>query len=793
MAFSALTHKSWTDLSRRRARTVFAVSTLAIAVASVGIFAVSPLMDRAMNREVRASRLYDLQLSMPPVKLSSADVQAIGALPNVRAVVARPWFATRAYVGTQRVKALVVGAPDLNRQPVDRVTVTSGGLTAGASVLTDIQNARQGVWGGTAGDSLRIVSTSGRIHRVRVTGEARSMIASDAVAGGLLVVYASPATVAHLTGGPEVGMMELRLRNISPAAAATTVAEVRSYLRAHTSFTSFSNLPAVRAEGDYPGKEFFGQLGQLLSVITLLALVSGLFLIGNTMSTLVSEQTTEIGMMKAIGGSRRRIGVAYIRTALLLGLMGTLIGVPLGILLSNFLASYFAQTWYAISPGFGVVVPVVVAAVVVGLVGPVLASMPAIRKATAVPVVQALTVGGIAAGSTGAFDRALRTLRLPKNVEIGVRSMGRRKRRTLGTTMLVALGVANLLALVALGLSVTNTSHAAFDALGYDIALGANSGSGGGRPLDATAQRLVTQTPGVAAAQPFVQSLVKLHGQDEDFMGIVPNGMIQPGASQGRWLRGADQKQGDAVAVIGADVARATGAQLGDRIRVETGAGPAIFRVIGVSASPGAIQHIYVPLRAAQHALGLRGKADGYLIRSTSPAHAAIDRTTIRLEDRLAAHGYSVSGSERYVDERQNVASNAKITNAITALGFIIVAISMIGLVNTMTANVLERTREIGILRCIGAHRRDIRRIFESEGLAVSVLGWLAGIPLGYLTFRLFLKAVSNIMNLDLVGTFPVMNILIALVGTVVLAMIMMILPLRRAIRFHPGDALRYQ
>jgi len=52
---------------------------------------------------------------------------------------------------------------------------------------------------------------------------------------------------------------------------------------------------------------------------------------------------------------------------------------------------------------------------------------------------------------------------------------------------------------------------------------------------------------------------------------------------------------------------------------------------------------------------------------------------------------------------------------------------------------------------------------------------------------------VSNIMNLDLVGTFPVMNILIALVGTVVLAMIMMILPLRRAIRFHPGDALRYQ
>ena len=271
----------------------------------------------------------------------------------------------------------------------------------------------------------------------------------------------------------------MRLNDRSPAAAGQTVAEVRSYLRAHTSFTSFSNLPVVRRAGDYPGKEFFGQLGQLLSVITLLALVSGLFLIGNTMSTLVSEQTTEIGMMKAIGGSRRRIGMAYVRTAMLLGLLGTLIGVPLGIGLSNLLASYFTQTWYAISPSFGVVLPIVVAAAIVGLVGPVLASLPAIRKATAVPVVDALTVGGIAAGSTGALDRALRTLRLPKNVEIGVRSMGRRKRRTLGTTILVALGVANLLALVALGLSVTNTSHAAFDAMGYDIALGGNAGSAG--------------------------------------------------------------------------------------------------------------------------------------------------------------------------------------------------------------------------------------------------------------------------------------------------------------------------
>ena len=201
-------------------------------------------------------------------------------------------------------------------------------------------------------------------------------------------------------------------------------------------------------------------------MITLLALISGLFLIGNTMSTLVSEQTTEIGMMKAIGGRRHQIALSYVRTGLLLGLLGTIIGVPLGIGLSYLLVSYFGQTWYAITPAVSVDVPVTFVAAMVGLVGPVVASLPAIRKATAVPVVDALMAGGVAPGGDTSLDRSLRRIQLPKNVEIGVRSMARRKRRTIGTMLLVALGVANLLALVGLAQSLTTTTHAAFKAMG---------------------------------------------------------------------------------------------------------------------------------------------------------------------------------------------------------------------------------------------------------------------------------------------------------------------------------------
>jgi len=105
--------------------------------------------------------------------------------------------------------------------------------------------------------------------------------------------------------------------------------------------------------------------------------------------------------------------------------------------------------------------------------------------------------------------------------------------------------------------------------------------------------------------------------------------------------------------------------------------------------------------------------------------------------------------------------------------------------------NVLERTREIGVLRCIGARARDIRRIFAAEGLAVSLAGWLLGIPVGYAFARLLNWLLVELVKIEFTFTFPPLNLLIALVGTVVLALLIMRLPLRRAVRLKPGKALR--
>jgi putative ABC transport system permease protein len=245
--------------------------------------------------------------------------------------------------------------------------------------------------------------------------------------------------------------------------------------------------------------------------------------------------------------------------------------------------------------------------------------------------------------------------------------------------------------------------------------------------------------------------------------------------------------------VVERNIAQLAGIDVGDTVTLTTATGAARFRIIGVATNQqeGGTA-LYVPLTTTRALLHRPAAASTYWIRTDAHDPPAVDRTTTSVEDRLAAQGYEVSSEIRYVAERDEVAANSSLTTTIAVLGFLVVAMSMVGLANAITTNVLERTREIGILRSIGARARDIRRIFTAEGVALAVAGWLAGIPLGYLLTRLILRLVWEVVDVRLPVVFPPGNVLVALVGTIVLALLVLFLPVRRAVRFRPGEALRY-
>ena len=261
----------------------------------------------------------------------------------------------------------------------------------------------------------------------------------------------------------------------------------------------------------------------------------------------------------------------------------------------------------------------------------------------------------------------------------------------------------------------------------------------------------------------------------------------------GRLLTPADARSGAPVVAVEQDIARATNTHIGQRVIVRTKAGNLPFTVVGIVSDQqqnGTV--LFAPLTTMQSVLHTPGAVNEYWIQTTSGNHHLIDQTNTRLEDAFAAHGLQIATQIEYVGAANDRATYRGVTTAITVLGLLIVAISMAALINTLTMVVLERTREIGILRCIGAHARDVRRIFATEGLTIALAGGLIGIPLGFGLAHAVVSLAENVFNEHLLFAFPALNIPLALVGSFILALAAMQIPLRRAVRFKPGEALRY-
>jgi putative ABC transport system permease protein len=789
---TSLLRKSITDLSRRRSRTFFAAATLALAVAGIGLFATPALMNRAMSAEVTADRLPDLTISMHPLVLDQAQLAALAAVPDVRGVEPRSSFGGRVYVGARRAFAQVLGIPDFTSQTVNVVHVALGAAPGTGAVLTDVQNAKQGLLSVQAGQTVQIIAADGAVRSLQVSGEGRNLGGGQTVTSdSVIVLYATPATVASLSQTSGYDELFFTLADTRPAAVTATTAAIRRTLAAVPGFTGFTDLPQVRAAGDWPGKSRFQNFSSFLYIITLLALLSALVLIANTVTTLVAEQTPEIGIMKAVGGRRRQIAAVYLTTTLLLGALGTVAGIILGTTLAYLVTSYLGTALFAASVGFGIDWAIVLASALVGLLAPPLAALPAIWRAVRVPVREALEATGSAVGGQDAADQLLRRVRfLPRAAQIGLRNVGRRRRRSLATALVVALAVGTMLAALGMITAAANASRASWADHGEDVKITAQ----GGRQLDARAAALIRATPGVTAVEPMFVTDIKLAGQDAKIWAVQQATMFRYRLTAGRWYTPAEEQTRAHVAVIEQAIASITGTRLGDTITVQTASGPASFRVIGISANEQENgTALFVPL-TTMHALITSRPADvnDYWVQTTSHQHAFIDTTTTGIENTLTTHGYDVNSEIVYVKLADEIASYRTLTTTIAVVGLLIVAIGMAGLANALTMSVLERTREIGILRSIGARARDIRRIFAAETLTLAVAGWLIGIPLGYLLDLFIIWMIKQVTHLNLTLAYPPWNLALALAGTILLALLISLVPIRRATHLRPGAALRY-
>ncbi len=425
--------------------------------------------------------------------------------------------------------------------------------------------------------------------------------------------------MAALSGAPGYTSLALRLRDTRRAAAERTVAAVRDELRATTAFTAFDDLPAIREPGGYPGKENFERLASVLNVITLLALLSALVLVSNTMTTLIGEQTGEIAAMKAIGARRRDIRRLYLRTALLLGAIGALIAGRRSASCSRTCSSASSRRCSTSTPASACRVPI-------------LARQPRARRSSdrrwrrcrrsgarrACRFSEALQATGSAVGGQGRLDGLLRRVRfLPRSAQIGLRGVARRQRRTIATVVQIALAVATLLALLSLGAGVATTTRGWFDDNHFDVWVQTVAS----KPFDADAATTDRLHRGRARG-------AGLDAEHRARRGPGRPGLGPPGPAADEHAHGPralvhrrrGRRRGAASRCSGGRSPRPPARTSATAISVSTSGGPATLRVIGISgnqADNGGV--VFMPLATLQPVLGSPGRGQQLLDHDDVP------------------------------------------------------------------------------------------------------------------------------------------------------------------------------
>jgi putative ABC transport system permease protein len=797
---NTLSRKAWADLARHRTRSLLAAGTLGIAIASLGFLAVPGLLSAAMNGQVQQGRLNEVAISTRVIGLTPDQLGALGRLPGVAAVSADLRYVTTTTTagGTQNI---VIDGGGLASAAVNTVLLMSGRLPGPGEALADVADGKAGGYAVPAGGTLSVRAASGAAARLRVSGTGLDLAYTPgANSTGVPVFYTSIATAQALSGSRGYNHLGFRLTDDSPVAQDRVIAEVRAYLTAQAGSDPVTSLPYTRALGYWPGQSGFNDIIAVLYIITILALGSALFLIAATMNALIAEQAREIAILRALGGRRRQIGGITTRTAAMLGLAGAIAGTILGIAIAYLLARYFAERIVDVALGFGISVPVVLASPVAGPVLAVAASLPALRRALRKPVAETLTGAGTAGGyGAGWLDRAaarsglLAGSLVPDTMRMGLRDVLRQKRRSIAVIAQVAVAAGLAISFLALGQSITAVIGQTIGKLHVSIDVGQAAGSGA-RSFGPQALAIATATPGVTSAQPVETSSVQYDGQAYAAWGLGPRPLYSYRLSAGRWFTAADTAAGTPPVILGPVVADASGAHVGQALTLDMATGPVRARVIGIDTGQnngGDI--VYLPLPVLERLDGTPGTANSLWVTTANPMHAFIDRAATAVASRLAAAGYPVTTTKIYAYEAQITAGDNSVLIIVEILGLVVVAIMLMGLASALAMAVIERTREIGILRCLGARARHIRRIFTTEAVVLALFGWAAGILLGWLIYQGLLALVRHEADLILPQEFPPAIPLITLAGVLVLTLTVIRGPLHRAPRIPPGTALRYQ
>jgi putative ABC transport system permease protein len=742
---------------------------------------------------------------------------------------------------------LFVGGVDLAAADASGSEVVAGREPASAREI-ELEESWAAGEGVTVGDRLHLATPAGPVF-LRVSGIYKLSTGLDL--GGYGTATMGAAAVRELTGKEGV-WDEINVIAADGVAPASLQRRIAAVVGPGVEVTT----PSARGEDV---NEQLAGLDIVLYFFSGMAIFVGAFLILNSFNMTVLQRMREIGTLRALGASRRRVASSVVGEAMILALAGCLLGLGLGLGLAEVLAAAMRSSFGLPVASLDVTGAAVIIAVAVGLLATLAGSLyPALRAGRVAPI-RALTGAG-AAEQTPGLRRLLVGLVLffPGLAIGGLFWFSNQSGGTLsalvgvGSTMVMFVGMVLLAPFVVMPLIrlLAAPARALMPAEGR---LAADSLRANPLRTSATAAALVVTLSVVVVnsmlSASFVGSIndeldarfardltVQPAGYSEygpPMSGIDPSlrdriaelaaaGTVTPrrivytthlpgsdeqglltAVDPGSWPRvdGSDY-EGASVseamaglaaggAIIGKGLADDSGLHVGDTLPLRGPAGTARAPIVATVDTLEANGNLVtLSLGTMKRVYGI--ETDSVLaLSAASPGQRELLGTEV---SRLLADDYpgfeAVSNEEFKQQYTEQINQQFAFFNAIIGIA---VVVGLLGIINTLSMSVLERTREIGVLRALGGSRWRIRRTMLDESLLISLAGSIAGILAGLTVGVVWLISIreSTLVGLELRMPTGIL-LLIAILG-VVIGTLAAILPARRAAHLDPLEALTYE
>jgi len=768
----------------------------------------------------------------------------VKALPDVAAAAGSVTSDNVKLIGKDGKVVDTGGAPSLGfsvdprEQQFNPTKLTAGSWPSGGDQVA-IDKATASREGFAVGDTIEL-QTVGPQRSFHISGIAE-LTGVGSIGGATFALFDLP-TAQRVFAKP--GQLDvIRIQSKTGVSTAKLVSEIKPLL------PPTAAVRDANAQVKEDKKEFdIAFLQYILLAFAGISLFVGAFVIANTLAITIAQRMREFATLRTLGASRRQVLWSVVIEAFVIGLLGSVIGLFLGLGLAKLLNKLFVTFGIDLPQGQTVFATrTVIVSLLVGTVVTLVASIRPARRATRVPPIAAVregsvlpvsrfakygpvtalgilaaaivfvALGTLASGIAtaprllllgvgvlllffGVSMNAARVVR-PLAAVLGApaRSIGgapgilardnatRNPARTASTASALMIGLALVTFVAIFSAGTFKSFEGAVDQLFIaDYAITATNTF---TPIDAAAGKALVGKPGVSDVTPIRAGSSRFLGSDHNLTAVEPN--IATGVRLD-WKAGntsVPRRLGNNSFFTDNDFAKSHHLHVGSVVNLEFPSGKhADVRLLGIYEKPnGGSPFGEATISTALFDKYIPRPRDEMVLINTPDGVSAANTST--LKDDVAGF------ADAKVQTRDEFKANfikpiKKVINLLYALLALSVIVSLVGIINTLVLTIFERTRELGMLRAVGMTRRQVRMMIRYESIVTALMGAALGMVVGVFLAALVTQALSG---QGVVFAVPWLQLVYFIVAAILVGILAAVIPARRAARLNVLRALQYE